>query len=215
MAKHPRWSDEYWPQLLQVYLEKPMGVKPLYDKRMVDLSLEWHIPPQYLHKQMFQLRLLTPPMERLWATYGDNPKKLKKDITTLRKMRGLGNAELFYEGVEVNESFEKDWHPLETHPELTPVKLILVLDLYFQLTPITMRQETPEVIELGKLIKVKPTIIAEVMEVYQICDPYLNHGEVCFSPLLPACDQIWRRYGNEHPDKLYTLATQLKEYFIK
>ena len=106
MARHPRWSDEYWPQLLQVYLEKPVGVKPLYAKRMVDLSLEWHIPPQYLHKQMFQLRLLTPSMERLWATYGDNPKKLKKDITTLRKMRGLGNAELFYEGVEVNKAHD-------------------------------------------------------------------------------------------------------------
>lgn len=215
MARYPRWSDDYWLQLLQVYLEKPVGVKPLYARRIVDLSLEWHIPPQYLHKQMFQLRLLTPRIERLWSIYGNNPKKLRRDIATLRDMRGCGNAESFYEGVEINESFEKDWRPISTHKDLTPVKLILILDLYFQLTPVTMRQETPEVIDLGKLIKVSPQLIVEVMEVFQVCDPYLNHGDVTFHPLLPACDEIWRRHGNEHPEKLYSLAAQLKDYFKK
>lgn len=213
MARHPRWSDDYWPQLLQVYMEKPVGVKPLYARRVVELSLEWHIPPQYLHKQMFQLRSLTPRMERLRTLYGDNPKKLKRDIDRIRKMRGYGNAASFYEGVELNETFEKDWRPLHTHPKLTPVKLILILDLYFQLTPITMRHDTPEIIDLGKLVKVSPKLIVEVMEVFQVCDPYLNHGEVTFHPLLPACDEIWRRYGNEHPERLYSLATRLKDYF--
>ncbi len=215
MARHPRWSDDYWLQLLQVYLEKPVGVKPLYCRRIVELSLEWHIPPQFLHKQMFQLRSLTPRMERLRNIYADNPKKLKQDINKLRKMRGYGNAESFYEGVEINESFEKDWRPLDTHPELTPVKLILILDLYFQLTPITMRLETPEIVDLGKLIKVKPALIVEVMEVFQVCDPYLNHGEVTFHPLFLACNEIWRRYGGDNPEKLYSLAIQLKEYFKK
>ena len=213
MARHPRWSDDYWPQLLQVYMEKPVGVKSLYARRVVELSLEWHIPPQYLHKQMFQLRSLTPRMERLRAIYGDNPKKLRRDINRIREMRGYGNAASFYEGVALNETFEKDWRPLHANPELTPVKLILILDLYFQLTPITMRHDTSEIVDLGKLVKVSPKLIVEVMEVFQVCDPYLNHGEVTFHPLLPACDEIWRRYGNEHPDRLYSLATQLKDYF--
>ena len=43
MAKHPLWKDEYWLLLLQLYQKKPMGVKPLYSKGMVDLSLELHI----------------------------------------------------------------------------------------------------------------------------------------------------------------------------
>ena len=57
MAKHPLWKDEYWLLLLQLYQKKPMGVKPLYSKGMVDLSLEQHIAPEYLHEQMFKLRL--------------------------------------------------------------------------------------------------------------------------------------------------------------
>ena len=45
MARHPLWNEEYWLLLLQLYQKKPMGVKPLYSKGMVDLSLELHIPP--------------------------------------------------------------------------------------------------------------------------------------------------------------------------
>lgn len=39
MARHPLWNEEYWLLLLQLYQKKPMGVKPLYSKGMVDLSL--------------------------------------------------------------------------------------------------------------------------------------------------------------------------------
>ena len=42
MAKHPLWKDEYWLLLLQLYQKKPMGVKPLYSKGMVNLALELH-----------------------------------------------------------------------------------------------------------------------------------------------------------------------------
>ena len=52
MAKHPLWNEEYWLLLLQLYQKKPMGVKPLYSKGMVDLSLELHIPPTYLPHHM-------------------------------------------------------------------------------------------------------------------------------------------------------------------
>lgn len=40
MARHPLWNEDYWLLLLQLYQKKPMGVKPLYSKGMVDLSLE-------------------------------------------------------------------------------------------------------------------------------------------------------------------------------
>ena len=53
MAKHPLWNDDYWLLLLQLYQKKPMGVKPLYSKGIVDLSLELHIQPEYLHAQLF------------------------------------------------------------------------------------------------------------------------------------------------------------------
>lgn len=213
MAKHPLWKDEYWLLLMQLYQKKPMGVKPLYSKGMVDLALELHIAPEFLHDQMFKLRMVTPHIKRLWEKYGDNPRKLSHDIALLKKMDGCGNAQLFYEGVEVKESFEHDWEPIEAEASLTPVKLIIIIDLYFQLTPITMVPETPEIIDLAKLIKTTPTVIAEAMSVFQFCDPYLNREDMLVNDLLPSCSEIWQRYGNGNPDRLYKLANELKEYF--
>ena len=133
MAKNVRWQDEYWLLLMQLYLKKPEGVKPLYSRGLVDLSLELHIPPQFLYKQMFKLRSLdTPRMEKLWERYGNNPNRLAKGVKKLRQMKGMGNADEFYDGVETNESFELDFKPLKEDERLTPVKLIIILDLYFR-----------------------------------------------------------------------------------
>ncbi len=213
MAKHPLWNDEYWLLLLQLYQEKPMGVKPLYSKGIVDLSLELHIQPEYLRLQMFKLQRADHRIKRLWDKYANNPTLLAHDIETLRKMYGCGNARDFFEGVEVKETFEKDWEPLAAEPALTPVKLIIILDLYFQLTPVTMVAETPEIIDLAKLLGISPKLVAEVMTLYQYCDPYLNRPQAPSHELLPACDDIWHRYGNGNPDKLNQLALSLQEYF--
>ncbi len=213
MARHPLWNNDYWLLLLQLYQKKPMGVKPPYSKGMVDLSLELHIQPEYLHEQMFKLRMMTPPIKRLWDKYANNPCRLAHDISLIKHLRGCGNAQQFYDGVEIKETFEKDWQPIAGEPSLTLVKLIIILDLYFQLTPTTMVQETPEIIDLGKLIKTSPQVITEAMGVFQYCDPYLNRDDVFISPLLDACSEIWHRYGNGNPDKLYQIANDLKEYF--
>ena len=214
MAKNVRWQDEYWLLLMQLYLKKPEGVKPLYSRGMVNLSLELHIPPQFLYEQMFKLRSLdTPRMEKLWERYGNNPKRLAKGIKMLRQMKGLGSAGDFYEGVETHESFELDFKPIEENPDLTPVKLIMILDLYFRLTPNTMVKSTPEIQQLSRLLKIDTSLIVEIMEVYQICDPYLNRVELLTSPLVLPCNRIWKRYGNDNPEKLAAYAAQLKEYF--
>ena len=214
MAKNVRWQDEYWLLLMQLYLKKPEGVKPLYSRGMVNLSLELHIPPQFLYEQMFKLRSLdTPRMEKLWERYGNNPKRLAKGIKMLRQMKGLGSAGDFYEGVETHESFELDFKPIEENPDLTPVKLIMILDLYFRLTPNTMVKSTPEIQQLARLLKIDTSLIVEIMEVYQICDPYLNRVELLISPLVLPCNRIWKRYGNDNPEKLAAYAAQLKEYF--
>jgi hypothetical protein len=213
MAKNVRWQDEYWLLLMQLYLKKPEGVKPLYSRGMVNLSLELHIPPQFLYEQMFKLRSLdTPRMEKLWERYGNNPKRLAKGIKMLRQMKGLGSAGDFYEGVETHESFELDFKPIEENPDLTPVKLIMILDLYFRLTPNTMVKSTPEIQQLARLLKIDTSLIVEIMEVYQICDPYLNRVELLTSPLVLPCNRIWKRYGNDNPEKLAAYAAQLKEY---
>lgn len=214
MAKNAKWSDDYWLLLMQIYLQRPMGVKPMYSRKMVVLSLELHLPPSMLFVRMCQIaNLETPRIEHIWETYGHNPRKLARAVSLWREMRGYGNADEFYEGVEVNETFERDFRPLAGDGELMPVMLILILDLYFRLTPITMAVETPEVQELARLIKLRPQRVVEVMGVFQHCDPYLNRKDTTDSPLLQPCKEIWQRFGNGDTEDLASFASQLKEYF--
>jgi hypothetical protein len=214
MAKNLKWQDEYWLLLMQIYLQKPAGIKPMYSKEMVDLSMELHIAPNVLFNKMCQIaNLETPRIEYFWELYGNNPKKLKRAVNMLREMWGFNNALEFYEGVETQESFEKDFKPISADSVLTPVMLTLILDLYFRLTPITMVEETPEVQEIAKMMKIKPQEVVEALEAFQHCDPYLNRKDVVMDDLALACQQVWRRYGNANPEDLASYAEQLKEYY--
>ena len=214
MAKSIKWQDDYWLLLMQLYLQKPAGLKPMYSRGMVDLAIEIHIAPEQLFNKMCQLaNLETPRVEHLWETYGNNPRKLARAASLYRSMKGFNNAGLFYEGVETTEGFEKDFRPVAEGTELTPVMLTLILDLYFRLTPITQVPETPEVQELAKLMKITPQQVAEVMEVLQHCDPYPKRKETTDSLLLEPCRQIWRRFGNANVEDLASYAEQLKAYF--
>ncbi|MBO4720103.1 MAG: hypothetical protein J5658_09545 [Prevotella sp.] len=214
MAKNAKWSDDYWLLLMQIYLQKPVGIKPMYSKKMVKLSLELHIAPNILFARMCQIaNLETPRIERIWEAYGNNPQKLSRAVKLWREMRGYGHADAFFEGVEVNETFERDFRPVAGKSSMTPMMLILILDLYFRLTPITMVVETPEIQELARLMKVRPFEVVDAMEVFQHCDPYLNRKDVTFSPLLLPCTEVWRRFGNANTEELASYAAQLKEYF--
>ena len=214
MAKNQIWQDDYWLLLMQLYLRKPTGVKPMYCKPLVELSLELHIAPQQLHARMAQIdRLDTPRIERLWQEYSRNPKRLTRAVQLLRNMIGFNNADDFYEGVEVEETFERDFRPLPEDEQLTPVMLTLILDLYFRLTPLTMVTDTPEVRNLASTLRISAQRIVDVLEIFQHCDPYLNRSDVLITPLLTPCQQIWQRYGNGDPRQLAALAQELKEYY--
>lgn len=214
MTKHPLWSEDYWILLLQLYLRKPVGVKPLYSKPLVDLSLELHIPPQFLHSQLFQLRsAATPHLKRLLDLYANNPSKLQRDIRRLKQMSDFCSGGTFFEGVAVNAPFEKDFLPLPSYPALKPVMLLMILNLYYQLTPITMVKETPEVAELAKRMKIKPELVVEVLLAYQNIDPYLRNKPEVDDALLQPCKDMWRRYGYDSPEQLETIAAQMKDYF--
>lgn len=214
MAKNSKWQDDYWLLLMQIYLRRPVGVKPVYNREMVALALELHIHPQVLATKMQQIATLdTPRIERIWQTYSDNPRKLARAVRLFREMKGFGNANEFYDGVETNETWEKDWQPLAENERITPVALTLVLDLYFRLTPGTMVKETPEVQELARLVKLGTDEVVDLLEVFQHCDPYLNRRDVLFNPLMLPCQSIWQRYGNDSTEVLAALAEQLKEYY--
>ena len=214
MVKNSKWQDEYWLLLMQLYLQKPTGIKPMYSKAMVDLSLELHIAPQQLFNKMCQIaNLETPRIEHIWEVYGQNPRKLKRAVNLLREMWGFNNALEFYEGVETIESFEKEFKPIADDTTLTPMMLVLILDEYFRLTPITMVPETPEVQALAKMMRLKPQEVVDVMEAFQHCDPYLNRKDEMKGNLVLACQQVWRRFGNSEPQELASYAEQLKDYF--
>lgn len=214
MAKDQKWQDDYWLLLMQLYLKKPVGIKQMYSKAMVNLSMELHVAPQVLFNKMCEIaNLQTPRIERIWQEYGKNPRRLSRAVSLLRQMKGFGNDNEFYEGVDVQETFERDFRPVNDTTSVTPVMLILILDLYFRLTPITMVPETPEIQELGRLMKIPAREVADIMDIYQHCDPYLNRKEVIFSSLFPACQEIWQRYGNMDTEELSSYAQQLKAYF--
>lgn len=199
---------------MQIYLQKPVGVKSMYSRGMIDLCMELHIAPNLLFNKMGELANLdTPRIEHLWETYGNNPRKLARAATLWREMRGFNNADAFYQGVETSESFEKDFRPVAEGLTLTPVMLILILDLYFRLTPITMVKDTPEVQELARLIKVSAPEVVEVLETFQYCDPYLKRKGEPAAHLIEPCKQVWRRYGNADTEELVSFASQLKDYF--
>ena len=213
MAKIQQWQDDYWLLLMQLYLRKPVGVKPMYSKAAIDLCLELHIAPQVVFNKMCEIaNLETPRIERIWQEYGKKPRRLSRAAKLLRQMKGFGN-DIFYEGVGLQETFETDFRPISQDSIVTPIMLILILDLYFRLTPITMVEETPEIQQLSRLIKISTKEIVQIMTVFQYYDPYLNRKAIPTSALSEACQKIWQRYGNSDTEQLASYASQLKEYF--
>ena len=214
MATKQPWQDDYWLLLMQQYLRKPTGMKPIYDREMVKLSLELHIHPEVLHDKLGDIgRLRTPRIERIWKEYGENPRRLSRAVQLLRQMIGFNSGGDFFEGVGVQETFERDFRPLSEDERVTPIMLVVILDLYFRLTPITMVAETPEVQELARLLRIPAKLVVEILDVFQHCDPYLRRRDVTFHPLLLPCQQIWQRYGNIDTRQLADYAEQLKVYF--
>ena len=100
MARNSKWQDDYYLLLMQIYLRRPVGVKPMYCRDLVTLGLELHIHPKELSTKMQQIsKLDTPRIERIWNTYHENPRKLARAVRLLREMKGFGRADEFYEGV--------------------------------------------------------------------------------------------------------------------
>ena len=205
MAHKGNWQDEYWLLLMELYLKRPQGLKAMYSKSMVNLALELHIHPKELYERMFRLRDLdTPRLEALWERYARNPNRLAKGVRMLRQMKGLGSAGEFFDGVEtVVEPWESDFKEKDG---MMPIKLIMILDLYFRLIPSTMVEETPEVRDLARLIKMKAEEVVEVMKEFWREEREERREE------RGACREVWARWSGS-PEKLATYASQLREYF--
>ena len=216
MAKIQQWQDDDWLLLMQLYLKKPVGIKPMYSKAAIELCLELHIPPQIVYQKMCAIaNLETPRIERIWNEYAQNPRRLSRAVKLLRQMKAFGNDD-FYEGVDIQETFETDFRPIAPDTVVTPIMLIIILDLYFRLTPITMVVETPEIQDLSRLLKLPAQDIVDIMHIYQQCDPYLkphprplSFREGSLESITSACQAQWRQYGNGDPTALAEYASKL------
>ena len=186
----------------------------MYNRDLVNLSLELHIAPQQLHQRLNDIdNLETPRIERIWREYGENSQRLTRAVRLLREMKGFNSAGDFFEGVAIEETFEGDFRPLAEDSRLMPFMLVMILDLYFRLTPATMVKETPEVRDLASLMKIPTTLIVDVLQIFQHLDPYLRHKGEPINALLQPCRQIWERYANMDTDQLAEYAEQLSAYF--
>ena len=214
MPKTTNWKDDYWLPLMQLYLRRPAGLKPMYSRPMVSLAMELHVEPRALFNKMCALASLgTPRMERIWQDYAASPRRLARAVRLLRQMNGFGSAGGFYDGVQVNETFERAFRPIKGAPQFMPVTLVLILDPYFRLTPATMTACTPEVAALVRLTGVQAADVVMAMAAYRHCDPYLRHAAPDCPALLGPCREVWQRYGNTDPRGLAELAARLSEYF--
>ena len=101
MAKHPLWHGEYRLLLMQLYLKRPQGVKPLYSRACLIHSTPHEISnvmevyracDPYLnhdasalnHEEPAPSPLLTPCMQ-VWKCFGNgDPKKLTVMAAQLR-----------------------------------------------------------------------------------------------------------------------------------
>jgi len=193
----------------------------MYSRDTVRLALELHIPPQELYQKMFQLRQpAMPSLSKLFEKLSASPSRLSRTCEQLRSLRGMGNASAFYDDVQIQESFEQDFRPVNARtaqitgrPLLTPVMLIMILDLYFRLIPATMVKETPDVQDIAKLLDISKQDVVDILEIYQYCDPFLKHEDSLMDPMLPPCMRIWKRFENSEPTELSNLAHQLHVFF--
>ena len=216
MIESPSWNNEYLLFLMQLYLKKPVGLKHHYSRGVVNLSLELHIEPQTILKKMQEFEEAkdkTPSVKLLWDKYSKSRKKLDKAVEQIRQMRGFGMPEKFYENVKTKQSFETMFLPIEGYGNISPVMLIMVLRVYPTILPTAMEESTPEIVELSKQLGISCEEVLLIMKTFLQCDPIMNREKDEEDNLFKACNEIWREYANDSPDKLKKKVEELKYYF--
>lgn len=76
-----------------------------------------------------------------------------------------------------------------------------------------MVEETPEVADLAKLLKLKPHEVVVALRTFCLCDPCIKTKDFDKTLLYEPCQEVWNKYGIQEQDKLSDLACKLKDYF--
>ena len=71
---------------------------------------------------------------------------------------------------------------------------------------------TEEVGELARCMRIPPSLVAEVMGCFLVCDPCMKYNDPS-SGLYPECLAVWRKYISKEPEELAATAAQMRAYF--
>lgn len=219
---HASWNYEYFLKLFQIYMKRPEGLKPPYSRDMVALALELHIHPEFLYEKM---ELLAKPRSRIFRAlatrYKGHPRLLVNDIRKRDQLAGFGLGDAFFEGVEIEETFERDFRPAVEGSDVTPMMVVIIFNLYFHMLPPMISPGLPEVVALAKRLRISPDEMSEVMLSLLDADPYYpNYSHE--SKFAAVCHDIFARYcGDGHAltedeaRRLERDAAAMLEYFPK
>lgn len=189
-----QWSTEESILVLDLYMNKPKGMKPATDETLVNLAQLLGRTPESLCRRMQKFQQWYPvlPFDTEETLYNDeNPAIWNDYFAQPRKAHNEAPAIL--------EEFCID---------------TLVLNLYFQLIISTMNEKVPEVVELSKLVKRPAKAVADMLLSYASLDPFMKDTPTMNTSASPIQQQLWNRYADDM-DKLSHVAKYIENHYPK
>lgn len=189
-----QWSTEESILVLDLYMNKPKGMKPATDETLVNLAQLLGRTPESLCRRMQKFQQWYPvlPFDTEETLYNDeNPAIWNDYFAQPRKAHKEAPAIL--------EEFCID---------------TLVLNLYFQLIISTMNEKVPEVVELSKLVKRPAKAVADMLLSYASLDPFMKDTPTMNVSASPIQQQLWNRYADDM-DKLSHVAKYIENHYPK
>lgn len=192
--KAEQWTKDESILVLDLYMEKPKGMKNVECEKVICLAQLLGRTPESLCRRMQKFQQWYPvlPFDTTDDLYVDEDPAIW------------------------NEYF---LCPQKAHQE-APAILdefcagTLVLNLYFQLIINTMSEKSPEVNEVAKLTKRSAASIVNMLYGYASMDPFLKESPTPNQPLSSICTQLWTRYADDM-DQLSRVAKYIESHYPK
>lgn len=192
--KAEQWTQEESVLVLDLYMSKPAGLKPVTNESLTHLAQLLGRTPEAVFRRMQKFQQWYPVLPfgmneeifqdenpAIWSEYFNQPKKVHSEAPAILD----------------------EWCA-ET----------LVLNLYFQLIISTMNEKVPEVVELSKLVKRPAKEIVEMLYAYAALDPFLKTPQPSELAISPICHHLWNRYADDM-DKLSHVAKYIESHYPK
>lgn len=189
-----QWTKEESVLVLDLYMNKPIGLKPVTDESLTNLAQLLGRTPEAVFRRMQKFQQWYPVLPfdadediyqdenpSVWSDYFNQPKKAHSEAPALIDEWCAGT---------------------------------LVLNLYFQLIISTMNEKVPEVVELSRVVKRPAKDIVDMLYAYASLDPFLKTNQYSGQTVSPICRHLWERYADDM-DKLSHVAKYIESHYPK